>query len=423
MVMYRVLGIYGGKNDIITPNYAIKIIKSLKTESDLLNTLSEISSGKKLSNSEGALLAALYGAHQEGSDISLISLKKLFSSKQKVDSDVLKKLQKIISKSDGVCMSSPVYFGNSSSNVSKFIGSININQDIENTFFCGKIVGYMSAGARWNGGQMASNIFGLYDCLQQGALVVGDGPPSSQAGGMIRGRHVGDIINDKDGLETCIKTGRRITQAVKIIKSKEYEHTVCLVNLIVTDFIPKYIISKLEDKISRLSNIHYDTIYLSRYKINNDKVCTKCPSNINESYGCIIDDDMKEIHKKLLTADGIIVSGYFSLNNNRLETFQTFIERTRYLRRDDYRLSNIPITVLQFEQIGTNNIFFIRCLPSFLKHNVIITGPTFIGYESPNGDLNSRFKLSEVLNKFIRYVKKIKNGRINFPAATKYKEK
>ena len=95
-----------------------------------------------------------------------------------------------------------------------------------------------------------------------------------------------------------------------------------------------------------LSSIDADIINIADNTIMRCIACDVCPTHIDidEEYRCIIKskkDDLANLHKSLLDYDAIIPVIYSNKNEvNMVSNYQKFMERTRYLRRGDYVLSD-----------------------------------------------------------------------------------
>ena len=172
-----------------------------------------------LSNSEGALAAALWGAKQEGCEIDHTSLSKHFPLSGDVrEADVLK--AKILD-ADAIILSSPVYFGDRGSLVQSLIEFISADDGLVRS--CkDKIFAGLSVGAKRNGGQETSLIYLLLDMVNLNFLVVGNSNrTTSQYGGTTVAGDVGKMHSDDYGIETCIGTGERIGHVAKIAEKSK----------------------------------------------------------------------------------------------------------------------------------------------------------------------------------------------------------
>jgi len=229
---------------------------------------------------------------------------------------------------DGVLLSTPVYFGRYSSEIRQFI---------QGTDLMGKAVGCLSVGAKRNGGQETTILFALYDCLVKGAIVTGNGSPTGQFGGTAWAGNVGAVKEDEFGLETVAGTGRRLVDLVRLMNTPQ---SLRMPNLL---FITKDTIDALD--------------------IEPCRACPVCPNgDLDADYTCCVKDGMVDFQEKLAEADGIIF--YSSANDS--DKFFTFLERTRFIRRNHFELQN---------KIGSaigDPIFKMQSLSFFLRQNMFV---------------------------------------------------
>ena len=169
----------------------------------------ELGSEKKISNTEGLLLASLFGARSKDIDINVINLKDVFKSTKISKQELTKELDRC----SGIILGTPVYFGDRSSLFEKLVEHIRTNKiDTKN-----KIFGMVTAGAKRNGGQETTLVFGLLDALNLGFNVVGNGPPTSQFGGTGWAGDIGKIQDDNFGIDTSMGVGKRVKRYFEII--------------------------------------------------------------------------------------------------------------------------------------------------------------------------------------------------------------
>ena len=226
-----------------------------------------------------------------------------------------------ILKAKGIIFAIPVYFGNYSYLFSDFLYYLKSNK-IE---LYPKVVGFISIGAKRNGGQETTIISAAWDIMEIGACVVNDGHPISQFGGTCVAGNKEMVLEDKEGLEMCRNLGRRVAETALILQEGTLK--------------AKTIIRKWDTK--KLGEGLFPCL-----------ACDKCPyPERKEDYGCIILDNMRNLHSWLLEADGIEPKGLS----------MRFVERTRYLRRDNYRLTYAVVKINDIRQI-----------PIFIKENSIL---------------------------------------------------
>jgi hypothetical protein len=57
------------------------------------------------------------------------------------------------------------------------------------------------------------------------------------------------------------------------------------------------------------------------------------------------------------------------------DVYQALLERTRYIRRDDWRLHNVPLTSLVVQGPARNSIFPLKIMTSWMRHNTLVHPP------------------------------------------------
>ena len=78
-------------------------------------------------------------------------------------------------------------------------------------------------------------------------------------------------------------------------------------------------------------------------------------------------------HEEIINCDSFIFAAYSSTNFINIKTIsQQFIERTRYLRRDDYMIGDKLVTSLILSEVNSNRNLHIRILTSLMRHHNII---------------------------------------------------
>jgi len=302
---------------------------------DIMTTLYNIIYEGKISNSQALLLAAMWGARQEGAEIEIVYPGDL------------------VPPFDGVVLSTPVYFGDRSSALHQFIRGIPHWED--------KAVGVVSSGAKRNGGQETTNIYALYDCLDRGALITGNGPPTAQYGGTGWAGNKTAIANDDFGIKTSYGTGTQVAKLTKLIQAPECKEKPRVLFMHVT-----------KDKIAQVVDSgtfeHCNISYFDMTGVDIKKClgCPVCPNgDLTKKYKCIIkDDDMDWVQSQMSDADCIIfVSGTDDTK------FQVFVERTRFIRRDHFELGErVYSSYSQTESI--TDILPLRIMTNMLRQNM-----------------------------------------------------
>lgn len=282
-------------------------------------------------NSEIALKEAERGVKTKDVDTDWIILNEYFyedGTQKEYLSDLIEKVQ----RADGIIWGSPVYFGAWSSLAQNFYEYLKEN----NVSLFPKVIGFVVVGAKRNGGQETTITFASWDLMELGACVVNDGYPVSQFGGTCVGGLIGGVNNDKEGLGMCFNTGKRVAETAMILKNGEItDKPIKIIN-----WPPK------EGKFARC------------------RACAECPSKElfekDEDYKCrYSDDDLYKLHQEIIEAEGIIPQKYDL----------KFFERTRYLRRDNYRLTYHVVLMPEPKWI-----------PLFIKQNSILCRMNFEKY-------------------------------------------
>jgi len=352
-------------------------VLKIKNETFLYSYIEKIGRSGKISNSEGGLIAATFGIKKWTDKIKYIRLNNYFLKSGNIVR--LNSLLKEIKKADGIVFSTPVYFGDRSSLLHDFIRSCRTN----NVCFSEKVCGFISSGAKRNGGQETTNIYSLYSFSELGALVVGNGPPTSQFGGTIVGGNMGTMENDYFGIMTSSGVGEKVAQISSLIKEGKGLLKTSKNKKIKVDFWileerrgqVKTYLNLLIKKLSYLdAGVEFNILDLTKNKFNRCFACDICPNGSqNQYFKCVNrNDDMIKLHRKLLEPDGIVVVG-FSKEGERgtKSVYQRFVERTRYIRRDNFLLTNRLVAALSLSRGAPGGLFSIRALTSFIRHNTV----------------------------------------------------
>lgn len=305
---------------------------------DIHDTIYNICYEGKVSNSEALVLAALHGAHQEGADVELV---------YSVDD--------LPAHWDGAVFGTPVYFGDRSSGLHDFISTVELKN---------KAIGVVSCGAKRNGGQETTNIYALYDSLDKGALITGNGPPTAQYGGTGWAGNKTAIVNDDFGIKTSWGTGRQVARLAKVINTVIEESTVGKI------LIMKMTSDSVFDHFDECSAFFPPDTNVRRITIPDKKImscvgCPVCPNgDLSKDYKCIMKDDMREIREAMVWADAIIY-----LVGKSHSHFQHFIERTRFIRRNHFDLNE---RVYSCMSIGASitDITPLRIMTNMLRQNM-----------------------------------------------------
>ncbi len=344
--------------------------------------------GKRPSNSELGLLAAAWSARRKGVDFEAVSLKHLFAC----PGDPVPVLKEKMAGADAVIVSTPVYFGDRSSLAQRLVDLISTHEALA-TSARGKIFGGIAAGAKRNGGQETTLIYLILDMLGLGLLAVGnDSSTTSQYGGTLHAGDSGSAASDAYGLNTAIGVGARVGALVKVLDA----------GLRVAD-APRALFLILQDSGSVAENhvrallqrtsLNATVVNCTGETIRNCQACSFCPSaySPDEEYACVINgnDGMKGLHGKLLDNDVIVPVVYCPRDKSGIKTvYQSFMERTRYLRRSDYSLSNTLIAPLVLMELGVLESYHMRMITSLIRHHTVLRNP-IVGYYQQGASLNA----------------------------------
>jgi multimeric flavodoxin WrbA len=380
-----------------------KAAKDLDTYLDGVNKL--ITTGTKMCNSEIIAGASLCGALSLGADLDYFSLSGLFPQSEasvfellssdevggmelldtlQLDQAKLDSVLQRVKDANGLILATPVYFGDRSSVANKIL-QLTATQNLLSQ----KVMGVCSVGAKRNGGQETTNLFALYEALNQNALGVGNGPPTSQYGGTAVAGNRAHVLEDRWGLLSAFGTGQRVAHVSQIFKAGEQiqpERRVQITILVSMDTQDKLLagyLAKLVEKASvEIPNVNFTIINLIDFTIFRCLGCSVCPVKTKKgdeiSINCAIreaDDVMAKLRSQLLECDGLIVAGLNLLDAKKiLYRYQVLLERTRFIRRHDFELTNLMVAGLCYNQVGAtvNPLHSLKANTSFLRHNTVI---------------------------------------------------
>jgi hypothetical protein len=101
------------------------------------------------------------------------------------------------------------------------------------------------------------------------------------------------------------------------------------------------------------------------------------------------DDFFVKHHGELLDADAILVGAYCPENRSTIKSvYQQFIERTRYLRRDNYVFEDLLVAPFVVSHIEARQSLHIRMAGSMIRHHTVMHRP-IIAFESEGQLLNT----------------------------------
>jgi multimeric flavodoxin WrbA len=381
-------------------------IQKAKSSDELARRIDNLP--RRFSNSDIALAFALFGSRQKGFAVEIISIAQIFKhfdlAPDKADDqdehfdrirhiDFLQlndiahqQLNDLTRNAAGIILGSPVYFGDRSSVANKFMQLTNKHKYLKN-----KVFGMVTVGAKRNGGQETTCIYGLYDALMQEAIGVGNGPDTSQYGGTVVAGDLHKAIADPSGLDRCIEVGQRVAAVAAIVRhgrqTAAHQKRLKIKVLISMDSPDR----RYQDMVTRYfapftQEHQIDVINLIDFDIDRCVACGICPSRKardkkkgDKDYVCTIRtvrDSLDDIHTQLVGNDCIVIVGVNS-KRDLIYRYQAFTERTRYLRRDDFQLTNTCIVSMIINEVGSinNPLHSLKVLTSYIRHNTIVLKP------------------------------------------------
>ncbi len=383
----------------------------------MYTNLKKLKGNRGLSNSEIALVTALWSVKQKGGEIDHISLSEYFTESYQ-NKDV-EELRRKLLEADGFIVSTPVYFGDRGSLSQSLIDLIKSDDELRDSLE-GKTYAGIAVGAKRNGGQETTLIYQLLDMVNIGLLGMGnDSDTTSQYGGTGWAGDIGTMPKDSYGIGTSMGTGRRIANVTHMLK---YGHNLDLSGK------TKILFWILQDKegtaldfVKNLIVGSQDLVEAKILDIINHQIirclaCDICPTHIDidEEYRCIINskkDDFRELHQDLLFADAIIPVAFSPMNRDRLmSNYQRFIERTRYLRRGDYLFSDLVTAPIVVEDVGASENLALRMMTSTIRHHTLVSRP-IVGYRHNNKLINESATQKE-FQKLVDLIIKVTLARI-----------
>lgn len=387
----------------------------------IYRNLQERRADQGLSNSEVVLAAGLWGARQVGCDIEHIGLSRHFPANQQRGAH-LGELKSKLMDADAILLSTPVYFGDRSSVAHDFIEMIRTDSELR-TALENKVYAGISVGAKRNGGQETALIYQLLDLTGIGMLGVGnDSDTTSQYGGTAHAGDVGTVGEDEYGLNTSIGVGKRIGHVSNILKNSTKGTLTGALRVQVwlvqdSNELALREVKLLTDRLNAMTQprVEVTLLDLTRSEVHRCLACDICPTDVDkdEVYRCIVQkntDALLQNHSSFLEPDAIIIAAASPVDRSELvSTYQRFMERTRYLRRGDYVLSDVVIAPLVFEELGSKENLHIRMLTSMLRHHTVMTHP-IISYVQ-DGEVLNRQAVEKDLQSFVSRAAQVSQGR------------
>ncbi len=370
---------------------------------EIYKNLQKAKGDKGLSNSEASLVAGLWSARQEGADIAHTSLSAYFpmnGSAQNLD-----ELKAKLLDADALLISGPVYFGDRSSLAHELVDFLNRDPDLR-AHLRGRFYGGIAVGAKRNGGQETTLIYQIIDMSNLNMLAVGNSAETtSQYGGTTLAGDVGTAYKDDYGLDTAMGTGSRLARtamAMDAAKNNTLQDKTRIAVWIVQDSEDAKGERYIKDLLGKVDNpqVEFDIVNLSRQEVYRCIACDVCPTSVGpkEEYRCIIkakQDFFVQAHESIVDVDAVLLAAYSPVDKSTINSvYQKFIERTRYLRRDDYVFTDRLVAPLVVSEMNSNQNLHIRMLTSMIRHNTILHHP-LLAFEQADTLLNEDFFLNQ----------------------------
>jgi multimeric flavodoxin WrbA len=352
-----------------------------------------------LSNSEAALVAGLWGARQEGAEIRHLGLARHFPADGTVrDKD---DLRNAVLEADAILLSGPVYFGDRGSLAQEFIEFLRedpeVAEHVRNRIYAG-----IAVGAKRNGGQETTLIYQLVDATNLNMLGVGnDSETTAQYGGTAVAGDVGTLADDAYGIKTSVGAGSRVARIASKMKSggqvaTERQKTRIGVLLLqdTADHRGREMMAQACREISEKAPwADFRLVDCTEEEIYRCIACDVCPIDIGarKDYRCIItskNDFFRNSHNDVVGVDAVLLAAYSPVNRSDVHSvYQRFLERTRYIRRDDYTLGDLMAAPMVISEINSNQNLHIRMMTSLIRHHTVMHHP-LIGMEYEGKVLN-----------------------------------
>ena len=376
-----------------------------------------------LSNSETSLVYGLWNSlQQKNIDIDYISLSNIFENENK---EKLKYFKKKFLQCNALLLSGPVYFGDRGSLTQRMIEFINSDRDCidhaKKILYAG-----LAVGAKRNGGQETTLIFQALDFLNMGCKVIGNGhDTTAQYGGTIVAGDIGKAVEDDYGIKTALSTGKNIGEVLNNINlnqndtnkdpKKLHRCNIFILQDNKEEECTKIIKSLIKNYKNK--NIKFKVFEVYKEEVHKCIACDVCPISYDKkiNYRCIInnkEDFFKKNHEEIINCDSFIFAAYSGTNFVNIQTnYQQFIERTRYLRRDNYLFGRKLVSSFILSEVNSNRNLHIRILTSLIRHHNILFKPILV-FKNGNAYINFE-NIKKQFKEFCKTALQIKNNTTN----------
>lgn len=405
----------GSESELHLENFIEAGRKEGKSFLDIYDNLKKNKGNKGLSNSEVALASALWSALRYDVDIEHTSLSEYFLASGAVRNE--DKLKEKLLEADGLLVAGPVYFGDRSSLVQSLVEMIRRDAELCERLQ-GKLYGGIAVGAKRNGGQETTLIYQMLDFVNIGYWAVGnDSDTTAQYGGTGHAGDIGTMHKDSYGLRTSMGTGRRIASLMHELSQQRSINGPVKVLFVVLQDRQGEAHQRLEKMLSAFPGELQATVVNAAEKhIIPCIACDICPTHIDtdDVYRCIITskhDSLQHLHNELLYHDAIVPVMLSTRDAHGVNSsYQTFMERTRYLRRGDYAFSNQLVAPLVFEEVGASQNYALRAMTSMVRHHTVIAQP-MIGYIH-GGEMLNGTEIEAQMKKFLASARRLAAARL-----------
>lgn len=265
----------------------------------------------------------------------------------------------------------------------------------------------------------------MLDMINLDFLSVGNGSgATAQYGGTVVAGDVGKTHADDYGIETCIATGRRAAQAAQMLaRGREsgfnLRDPLKLHMWLLQDDRERTGLAMFHDWAKRIASGRKD-LDIRLFDVAGSEVmrciaCDVCPTHVGvrEDYRCIIkatNDFFVQNHSTLVDADAVLLCAYSPSDRSAVRSmYQQFVERTRYLRRDNYALSDLLAAPFVISELSARQNLHLRMLTSVMRHNTILHHP-IVGMMY-RGSLLDSDRLQEIGNNFVEHARELTIGR------------
>lgn len=218
---------------------------------------------------------------------------------------------------------------------------------------------------------------------------MGNGVPTSQYGGTAVGGSKGAVVEDEWGLLTAFGTGARVAQVSNLVKAgaAPLQRDTNILFIVAMDTKKRNLAAYIDKTVARLGEqvpgVAFSVVNLVDHDIYRCLGCETCPkpSGDDANGRCYItdkDDYLEFVRARLAKADGFVICGYNPVSIDDLVTrYQVFTERMRFIRRNNYELSNKLVTALCYHEFGAtiNPIHSLKSMVSYIRHNTVMRKP------------------------------------------------